>query len=314
MVPLKSPSIRCIVSARYRLGRFGNRMFTMATAYALARLHSCHLFFPLPMLEDIRSVFVFDLGPFLLSVSMFKSIWKNEYHPMKKITRDIICQYIPEITHPNGISEGSIFEVKGHWQSYLYFDQYRDDLRNRLFVARQPLLEKVSKLFINIYEQKFNFKPQFSLENHQSFKKELAQSNWTTWIGIHVRRKDFVLLNYSSTDEYLFTAIDYYIKRYPNAYFIVTSDDKSYCKNLFRYRSNIFFTPRSFSIGDDIITLSLCEHSIITGGTFGWWTGYLASGEVIHDTMYISGCEKDEHYYPPWFRSYLNVRNHKNIL
>ncbi|CAF3893999.1 unnamed protein product, partial [Rotaria sp. Silwood1] len=50
---------------------------------------------------------------------------------------------------------------------------------------------------------------------------------------------------------------------------------------------------------DDLIALSLCEHSIITGGTFGWWTGYLANGKVIHDKVYPSGCQRPEYYYPP---------------
>ncbi|CAF3262754.1 unnamed protein product [Rotaria sp. Silwood2] len=313
VVPIKLPSIRCVVYTRFRGGRLGNRMFTMATAYALARLHSCHLFIPPVILGEIRSVFVFNLPPFLLSMRMFKLISKNISDPMKKITRDIICQYIPELIRPNAIVEGSIFEVKGFWQSYLHFDRYRDEFRNRLFVARQPLLEKVSKLFIDIYERLFDFKPQFSLENHQSLKKQLAQLNWTTWIGIHIRRDDFISLNYSSTDEYLFAAIDYYTLHYSNVHFIVASDDKSYCKRLFRHRSNIYITPSSFSMGDDLITLSLCEHSIITGGTFGWWTGYLANGEVIYDTIYISGCEKDEHYYPLWFTTHVNIRKHKNI-
>ncbi|CAF1548175.1 unnamed protein product, partial [Rotaria sordida] len=92
----------------------------------------------------------------------------------------------------------------------------------------------------------------------------------------------------------------------------VASDDKSYCKNLFHNLSNIFVTPQSFSIGDDLITLSLCEHSIITGGTFGWWTGYLANGQVVHDKIYPSGCERREYYYPPWFLIDGKVRAHKN--
>jgi galactoside 2-L-fucosyltransferase 1/2 len=74
----------------------------------------------------------------------------------------------------------------------------------------------------------------------------------------------------ASSDEYVFNALEYYTTRYPNAHFIVASDDKSYCETLFRDRTNIFLTPSSFSPGDDLITLSLCQHSIITGGTFGW--------------------------------------------
>ncbi|CAF3863812.1 unnamed protein product [Rotaria sp. Silwood1] len=102
------------------------------------------------------------------------------------------------------------------------------------------------------------------------------------------------------------------MRRFPNAHFLVASDDKSYCKNLFRHRSNIVVTSRTFSIGDDLITLSLCEHSIITGGTFRWWTGYLANDEVIHDKIYPSGCERREYYYPLWFFIDGNVRAYKN--
>ena len=48
------------------------------------------------------------------------------------------------------------------------------------------------------------------------------------------------------------------------------------------------------------MALSLCHHSIVTGGTFGFWTAYLAGGEVIHDIKYQSGCSRSD-YYPPWF-------------
>ena len=307
MNSLQFSSIRCIVYVRRRIGRFGNRMFIVATAYGLARLHSCHLYILPPIAEEMKSVFIFDLSPFHLSPVAFRSIVKNASNPLKTIMRDIICQYIPELTRPNAISQGTMFEVKGHWQSYLHFANYADDIREKIFPAKQSVLETVSKLFINIYQKKFGLKPQFSLDSHQIFKKQLAQSNWTTWIGVHVRRQDFTSLKFSSTDEYLFFAIDYYTRRYSNANFIVASDDKSYCRKLFGHRPNIFLTPNSFSPGDDLIALSLCQHSIITGGTFGWWAGFLANGQVIHDKVYSSGCEKDEHYYPPWFRSNVTV-------
>ncbi|CAF3590471.1 unnamed protein product [Rotaria sp. Silwood1] len=253
----------CIVYLKVRSGRLGNRMFMIASAYGLARLHSCHLYITPEIINEVHALFILDLSPFLISTTMFNSIIHNTLKPMTTIRKHAGCQYVRELTRPNAISPEHILELH---------------------------------------------------ENHQLFKKQLTQSNWKTWIGIHIRRDDFVPLNFSSSDEYLFAAIDYYMRRYPNAHFIVASDDKSYCKNLFRHRSNIIVTPKSFSMGDDLIALSLCEHSIITGGTFGWWTGYLASGEVIHDTMYISGCEKDEHYYPPWFKTHLNLRKDKNIL
>ncbi|CAF3463117.1 unnamed protein product [Rotaria sp. Silwood1] len=106
--------------------------------------------------------------------------------------------------------------------------------------------------------------------------------------------------------------MEYYTSHYSNVHFIVASDDKSYCKKLFRDRPNISITPQTFFMGDDLVTLSLCEHSIITGGTFGWWSGYLANGQVLHDKVYPSGCEKRERYYPPWYLIDGKVRAHKN--
>ena len=87
---------------------------------------------------------------------------------------------------------------------------------------------------------------------------------------------------------------------------------ENYCRKLFRNQLNVFLTPDSFSVGDDLIALSLCEHSIITGGTFGWWTAFLANGQVMHDTVYPSGCERREFYYPPWFLIDGNVRAYIN--
>jgi hypothetical protein len=245
-------------------------MFIIATAYALARLHSCHLCLSSTILEEMKSAFIFDLQPFLLSRCTLQSMIRNISKSAKRITKDIGCQYLPELTRPNAISQGTIFELKGYWQTYLHFTNYRNELRENVFTATQPVLEKVSTFFINLYQQNFNFIPQFSLENHQSFKRQLAQSNKTTWIGIHIRRSDFIDYKMASSDEYVFNALEYYTTRYPNAHFIVASDDKSYCETLFRDRTNIFLTPSSFSPGDDLITLSLCQHSIITGGTFGW--------------------------------------------
>ncbi|CAF0949416.1 unnamed protein product [Adineta steineri] len=304
--------IACIVYVHGTIGRLGNRMFLVASAYGLARLHSCHLYIELKMINELKSVFILDLSPLLISSSTFNSFTSNSSKSMNRISQNVPCDYIPTLTRPNAIPSGTIFELIGYWQSYLHFAKYDEELRQRIFVALQSVLKKVSNFFIQFYQRKRGYRPQFLLENHQSFKRQLAQLNSTTWIGIHVRRSDFVNLRYSSSDAYLFDAIKYYTARYPNAHFIVTSDDKPYCKKLFRKQSNILLTPGAYSVGDDLVILSLCQHSIVTGGTFGWWAAYLAGGEVIHDKIYPSGCSRCEYYYPPWFLIDGNVRAYKN--
>ncbi|CAF3560033.1 unnamed protein product [Rotaria socialis] len=156
-------------------------MFMVASAYGLARLHSCHLYFTPVIIDEINAVFIFDLSSLLISTTKFNSIINSTAKTLNRIIKSVGCQYILELTRPNAISPGNIFELQ-----------------------------------------------------------------------------------------------------------------------------------ESFSVGDDLTALSLCEHSIITGGTFGWWAAYLANGQVIHDKVYPSGCGRREYYYPSWFMIDGYVRAYKN--
>jgi galactoside 2-L-fucosyltransferase 1/2 len=126
-----------------------------------------------------------------------------------------------------------------------------------------------------------------------------------TWIGIHIRRGDFRGIGYASDEDYIRRAMVYFQRRYyyQRVRFIVGSDDKSYCDELFVRQKRLkkaFILPYRFSASEDLIALSLCHHSIVTGGTYSFWVAYLAGGEVIHDVKYQAVCSRAD-YYPPWF-------------
>ena len=80
-------------------------MFSIATAYALARLRSCHLYISPLVLKDVKSLFVFDFETILLPYFQFNLIVQNKTNPMKRVVKDIGCQYIPELTRPNAIPQ-----------------------------------------------------------------------------------------------------------------------------------------------------------------------------------------------------------------
>ena len=302
---------RCTVVVTDANGRLGNRMFIVASAYGLARLHSCHLYILPNVLADILLTFNPNFSSILISTDTFNRL-NDEKTGNFTVKKDITCQYVHELSRPNAISNGQIFHLKGFWQSYLYFIKYADELRNQIFLGADKILQKSTQLFLNIYEKKFSIKPQLTSNNHMALKQQLTNLDRIVWIGIHIRRRDFVDLKFSSSDNYILNSIQYFTQRYTTAHFLIASDDKSYCQNLLKNHRNVTIIPNSFSLGEDLVTLSLCEHTIITGGTFGWWAGFLAGGDVLHDVVYPSGCEKREHYYPPWFLIDGHVRAHRD--
>ena len=286
-------------------------MFIIAAAYGLARLHSCHLYIATDPFTQMNTSFLLDIAPLLISTKMFSTIVNDTSQSINQTSLSTVCEYFPEMTRPNAIPSGSILTLRGYWQSYLHFIKYADDFRQRIFVPTPPVLKTVSQFFARIHKDKFADRTPLSSTDYHALKRQLAQSIDTTWIGIHVRRMDFADMSFASSDAYLFKAIAHFTDLYPDAHFIVASDDKPYCKSLFRRRSNVFVTPKSFAGGDDMAALTLCEHSIITGGTFGWWAAFLANGEVMHDREYPSGCASREHYYPPWFLLDGKARAHR---
>jgi galactoside 2-L-fucosyltransferase 1/2 len=103
--------------------------------------------------------------------------------------------------------------------------------------------------------------------------------------------------------------------KYRSVIFVIVSDDKQYCRKVFGQNKNVLLTPDSFSAADDLATLTVCEHSILTVGTFGWWGAFLLHnrvGDVLTDskpdhTPLDVNCRQDD-FFPPWF-SFLNNTN-----
>lgn len=298
---LSFTSPRCVVYVNSCEGRLGNKMFIIASAYGLSRLHACHLSISSSLIKAMKKTFVLNFSPYFISATALQDMLKDTSKLLTKIDKYVVCQYYPELVKPNAICKGCVFELKGYWQSYLHFVKYSEDLREHVFLPVWSIVNKVSKYYDELCWENFRVTANLPKNNYIELKKKLMQINDTKWIGVHVRRTDFVELRYSSSDQYLFAAFNYFTDLYSNVRFIVASDDKQYCQDLFKNRSDVFITPLSFSEGEDLVALSLCEYSIITAGSYGWWSSYLTNGHALHDGNYPSGCLKREQYWPPWF-------------
>jgi galactoside 2-L-fucosyltransferase 1/2 len=108
-------------------------------------------------------------------------------------------------------------------------------------------------------------------------------------IGVHIRRGDYLLkdkieVGYNvATKQYIDDAMDYFKSKYNNTLFLVFTESET---EGLKWReeningSNIIqMEPKSKEM--DMCSISLYNHTIITVGTFGWWSAWLAQGTTI---------------------------------
>lgn len=106
-------------------------------------------------------------------------------------------------------------------------------------------------------------------------------------IGIHVRRGDKLSAmdracgNIVASVGYINKAMELFREQYNNAFFVVVSDDIKWCRENIVARDVIFSDFKEPVI--DLAIMTLCDHMIITVGTFGWWGAWLGrGGKVIY--------------------------------
>jgi hypothetical protein len=91
-------------------------------------------------------------------------------------------------------------------------------------------------------------------------------------VAVHVRHGDYLqkLNKFPIQDiEYYDTAFSYF----PDATFVVFSDDIKWCKENFKHDKLIFIENEYDYI--DLYLMSLCKHNIIANSSFSWWAAYL---------------------------------------
>ncbi|CAF1254208.1 unnamed protein product [Adineta steineri] len=277
---LLNDSKECHIILRERGGRLGNRLFMFASAYGLSLTHSCQLYIDQNIIDELEESFEINLTN-LLSKSQL-----NQFTSIKKISN--YCSYIPNVLYSNNSYS---IELSGYWQVHKYFIDHMEQIKQQLRF-KQSILDRVN-----------------------NFLEKNTKQNSLTSVGIHIRRGDFLLVRRTSSNKYIFNAMSHFLVKYLSVIFIIVSDDKNYCRKTFGHNKNVIVTPDSFSAADDLAILTLCQHTILTAGTFGWWGSFLSQnrlGDVLTDskadhTPIDSNCRQDD-YFPSWF-SFLNSTN-----
>ena len=77
------------------------------------------------------------------------------------------------------------------------------------------------------------------------------------------------------------TAMSYFTFRFPQVVFIICSDDIKWSKLEITFATHIEFSTNR-SPPEDLAVLSLCDHTIMSVGTFGWWAAWFVNGTTVY--------------------------------
>jgi galactoside 2-L-fucosyltransferase 1/2 len=99
--------------------------------------------------------------------------------------------------------------------------------------------------------------------------------------------------------------VDYYKKKYKNTIFIVASNGMEWTKKNMPRHIVVKYVAGSTEM--DMATIVECDHVIMTIGSYGWWCGWLAGGDVVYykraaipGSRFAKRINYEDHFYPGW--------------
>lgn len=122
--------------------------------------------------------------------------------------------------------------------------------------------------------------------------KAVRQFRPRVLVGIHMRKYEQDYLRIPGS-QYFLNAKHYFTSKYHAVQFIVTCDDKKWCKDQsFLMQDDVHIVSEQNEPVVDMAILAACDHLILSAGTFGWWAAFLGpdakGGTVVyHDSEFV---------------------------
>ncbi|XP_041377766.1 galactoside alpha-(1,2)-fucosyltransferase 2-like isoform X2 [Gigantopelta aegis] len=217
----------------------------------------------------------------------------NIFKKFKRVTSEKCCMYDETFLE---MPRNRNYTIDNLLQSWKYFSHVESNIRHQL--RFKDHIKSVAEKRIRGFREKY----------------QLKSPGEITLIGVHIRRgnKDSEVArksgNYVAPPEYIRNAMAYYVSRFSNCVFVVCSDTMTWVKKHIKTNSGMELISETNSPEVDMAILSLCNHTIMTVGTFGWWGGYLAGGTVLYyknpydekDQFWSKVFNKADYYPPHW--------------
>lgn len=230
------------------IGRLGNQMFEVAALIGTAIRHNYTPF----VSTGHRINNVFDIK-YAQNIDMTNTAVMDE---------DRAGAYTSRV---ESLSHDKNWTLHGYFQSWKYFNHCRNEI-------------------VSV----FNFKPNIKRIAVEVLKTINAKGR--PLVGVHVRRTDMATSRENhrgynvATPEYVAKALSYFRNHTSSPMFVIVSDDRSWSTTHANGPDVVY--AGTGNPETDLAILSLCNHSIITSGTFGWWGAYLSGGKTVYFSNY----------------------------
>lgn len=238
-------------------GRLGNHMFQYASILGIAGRNQMVTFIP----DDLELWIVFELDSYVGGVESLRNFISYE-----EISAAIYTPNLTNLPHQDTL-------IYGYLQSFKYFDYLKNELLQHQFRFKDSYRNSAEAMLqraINIHKA--------NILSRNGYLGEIIV------VGIHVRRGDFVRSQSQgyvpAPLPYFYRAMNYFYTRHQDVMFFVCSNEILWCKK-YLDDDNIFYSDSNNGFVD-LAALSLCNHTIISAGSYSWWAGYLANGTVIY--------------------------------
>lgn len=244
-------------------GGLGNQMFEYAFGKSLSLKYKQSLFLDISAYKRKNkntfrkfSLDIFNIHGHILNSNLLsglftfidligKKFFKNDF--ITKETEEQVFKYNSNLKVRTIIPN----DYYGYWQSFKYFEQFKENINADFTSLIKPAPEFVS------FQGKIN--------NCES-------------VSIHVRRGDYVgNRDYEvCTLEYYQNAINFFEKQFTKAVFFVFSDDPSWVKNNLKFKNDfVVVSGNSCNENEELLLMSNCKCNIISNSSFSWWAAWL---------------------------------------
>lgn len=286
---LSASDIRLITFRLSHRWGVGNEMFALASTYGIKRSHGPRAWdVCIDPRAKILTVFRLDQLPNCRADTMVEYLDAEE-------RREFAYGFFDKNLYSLDTKRHMV--VGPFLQSWKYFDRSDREIR-RLFDFKASITNRARDLLVSSVEKHFSCSGCFS---------KIVK------IGVHVRRgnmavrPELIKLGYIVADAaYLDRAMTFYRKNIASkrTIFVVCSDNMPWCEETLSNHTDVIFMQTGLAELDMAI-LSMCNNSIITVGTFGWWAAWLANGTTVYykdwprDGSPLDQWTNHKDYFPP---------------